>query len=619
MSTEFNFYELKTADRLPSPSGIALAIMQLMEKEDATLLEVAQLVKMDPALSGRILNFSNSSFFGAHRSIANIQDAVMMMGMRAVRNFALSLSLVGVPNKGRYCVNFDYIGYWSRSLAIAVAIASINAREPTVTPEESFTLGLLSEIGRLALAAVWSEEYSKCLADANEQHVLQMEKERFAIDHNELTLMLLNDWGLPSMFIDSLGRSFTNDLNEEDRVVRFARQLQFARLLGQYCLADEAYKSVLLPDLENEASNHGLEKISLLKFIEEVIASWVEWGKLIDIKTDVVLSMPVYYRQSVQPVSGLTILLVDDDPEMNHRLSNQLSEAGHQVAVCKDGVSALKYIYEKRPQMLITDWHIKPMDGLALCKTLRSTPVWEDLYIIMLTASDSEEALVDAFDVGIDDYVNKPVSIKVLLARIRAGQRLITLKDKVEQDSQKIEATARDLSAANRRLEVMANTDILTSLPNRRYAMARLAQEWESAHRYNRPISVLMLDLDYFKSVNDNLGHEAGDQVLMHVAKIVKQASRTTDIACRLGGEEFLVIAPNTDDVTAALVAERIRKAIEKTQPPGLKLIHPITASVGVAGSVGAKVTWGELMKRADSALYKVKQAGRNAVKVISS
>ncbi|HEY8097335.1 MAG TPA: HDOD domain-containing protein, partial [Methylobacter sp.] len=162
MNTEFNLNELKAADRLPSPSGTALAIMQLVQQSDATVQQVSQLVKVDPALSGRILRFANSAAFGARRPIADVQTAVMMMGMQTVRNFALSLSLISNNSKG-HCAGFDYEAYWSRSLAMSVSIAAITAREVTVIPAESFTLGLLGDIGCLALATAWADIYDKCL------------------------------------------------------------------------------------------------------------------------------------------------------------------------------------------------------------------------------------------------------------------------------------------------------------------------------------------------------------------------------------------------------------------------------------------------------------------------
>jgi diguanylate cyclase (GGDEF)-like protein len=237
----------------------------------------------------------------------------------------------------------------------------------------------------------------------------------------------------------------------------------------------------------------------------------------------------------------------------------------------------------------------------------------------MLASTEDEDALVEAFDAGIDDYVIKPVSLRMLLARLRAGQRIIMLQNELEKESRDIKRYTADLAAANRRLKSMANTDILTGLPNRRYAMTRLEQESATALRANQPLSVLMADLDHFKSVNDSLGHDVGDQVLVHAANLMRENVRTSDIVCRLGGEEFLIIASNTDGTIALLLAERIRKAIEQKQLKGVVLHNPVTVSIGVAGSKGAKPSWQELMKRSDNALYLVKQGGRNGVRLDSS
>jgi diguanylate cyclase (GGDEF)-like protein len=614
MINEFNFHELKAAERLPSPSGTALAIVKLVQRDDATTQQVAQLVKIDPALSGRILRFVNSAAFGARRPIANVQDAVMMMGMQAVRNFALSLSLIGNNNTGN-CLKFDYVAYWSQSLAMSVAIAAITARERTVLPEESFTLGLLSDIGRLALATAWSDVYSECLATAQDEQLIALERERFAIDHKALSLILLNDWGLPQIFLDALKLSLETETKDTSRTARLASQLAFARQIARYCLADEGYRASLLTDLKTQACLHNLNETALIDFVDEVIEEWHEWGKLIDVNTTVQNSLPKAASEESM-LSGLDLLLVDDDVIMLTRLSKQLTEAGHRVNICRNGESALQHVIEHKPQMVITDWHMKPMDGLALCKALRTSSFGKNLYLIMLTTTENEDALIEALDAGIDDYVTKPVSLRVLLARIRAGHRIVVLQQELEKESRDIQHYTAELAAANRRLRIMANTDILTSLPNRRYALTRLEQEWATAQRCKRPMSVLMLDLDHFKSVNDTFGHDVGDQVLSHAAKLMKETSRTNDIVCRLGGEEFLIIAPNTNGSTALLLAERIRSFIEKNQYEGLAQHQPITVSIGVASSVDDKPGWNELMKLSDQALYSVKHSSRNSVKL---
>lgn len=613
MKNEFNYYEFKVANRLPSPSGVALQIMQILQQEDADLQKLAEMVKVDPALTSRILSVANSAAFGSRRAIVNVNDAVQMMGMNAVRNFALSLSLVG-QRPQEQCRGFDYETYWMKSLAMAVAVAVVVSVDRTVSPEEAFTLGLLADIGQLAMATAWPDQYPACLEACSEEALLELEQERFAIDHRSLARLLMQDWGLPAFFLESLEQSFGPRQAEVDRTARFAGQLAFARLVAQYCVGDAQARSALSPKLLHEALLHNVDADTFDPFIDTIVRQWHEWGKLISIKTEAAPSLPASPEMPADQLPGLDILLVDDDPMLLARLSKQLTAAGHRIQVCRDGEAALKHILEHKPQLVITDWRMQPMDGLELCKTLRASEIGKKLYMIMLTVATSEDELVEAFDAGIDDYVTKPVNLRVLLARIRAGQRIVALQRELEKEKEEIQHYNAELAVANRRLGMMANTDMLTGLPNRRYALTRLEQEWKSAKRYQKHISVLLLDLDHFKSVNDSLGHDAGDSVLIHAAKIMKGAVRATDVACRFGGEEFLVILPCTDANTAMLLAERIRCAIQHQQPAGMELPRPLTVSVGVAGSMGDRLGWEELIKMADSALYRVKAGSRNAV-----
>jgi len=613
MISNAGFHELKTIVRLPSPSGVALAIMKLVQQEDATLQQVAQLIKTDPALSGRILSFANSASFGAHRPIVGIQDAAVMMGMQTLRNFALSLSLVENNRQGD-CPGFDYMRYWSRSLAMAVALAMLTARERSIAPEEAFTLGLLADIGRLALASAWPAAYAECLQEAKGEQLRKLELNRFAIDHHTMCLSLLADWGIPQTFLDALNICFKAETPDDSRIGRLAKQLMFAGKISLYCLADPSRQSELFIHLCKLAGDHALDDTELSLFLATVVEKWHGWGRETQIKTERRAVLEPARQKASANAAGMQLLLVDDDPLMIARLSKQLSAAGYSVAVRNNGEAALEYIIEHHPSILITDWRMQPMDGISLCKILRTTDFGRLLYIIMLTAAESQEDLIAAFDAGIDDYVTKPVSSPVILARLRAGKRIVQLQQEVENERREVKRASLELLAINRRFELLAHTDMLTDLPNRRYGLDRLAQEFETARRFKRPISVLMLDLDHFKIINDTLGHDAGDQALVNTAKLIKQTIRASDIACRLGGEEFIIIATNTDGATALGLAERIRQAIEKFQPPGLNLIKPLTVSIGVAGSLGGEVDYKALMARADKALYQIKLGNRNGV-----
>ena len=593
--------------------------MKLLQHENVKISDVTHLIKLDPALTGRILQFANSAAVGSQRAISSISDAIVILGLNTVKNFALSLSLIGSKNDD-HCTNFDYAGYWSRSLATAVALAALNALNRVVSTEEAFTFGLLNEIGRLALATAWSKSYNDCLLTAiDEDDLLKIEQDRFAITHLALTPMLLADWGFSGIFIDALkaGQDFeTSNVDVLSKASQLQKQLTFCNQLAAYCLANEKYRVALMPALMIEAVKHKLESnISLNNFIHDVLSQWQEWGNVIGIKTTPSQSVTLPFSVDTTS-SGLNILIVDDNKMMLARLLKQLAPIGHQIDLVDNGHLALKRALEHKPDLMIIRQTMQVMTGIELTKTLHSSSWGKSIYILMLMSTEDENILIEAFNAGIDDYISIPVSLKVLLARIRAGQRIINLQHEIQKERRDLQRYIAELALSNRRLELMANTDALTGLSNRRYSLNRLDQEWATAQRNRTPLSVLLLDLDHFKSVNDSLGHDAGDLVLVHAANILRACTRTTDITCRLGGEEFLVIAPNTNGKDAVFLAERIRQSIEQNQPKSIVLQKPMTTSIGVACTVNGNFTAKELISIADEALYAVKRHKRNGVKL---
>jgi diguanylate cyclase (GGDEF)-like protein len=197
-------------------------------------------------------------------------------------------------------------------------------------------------------------------------------------------------------------------------------------------------------------------------------------------------------------------------------------------------------------------------------------------------------------------------------ARLRAGQRVVSLYQEVDRDRSDIQRVSSELAVSNRRLQEMAQTDPLTELPNRRYAMDRIAQEWEHATRSNRPLACLVVDLDDLKGINDNNGHEIGDAALRLAAAGMKDALRVCDVVCRVGGDEFLVICPDTTLEAAIVCAERVIAAVAAVQVPAASGAVSLTVSVGVAMRTADMGNPDALMKVADVGAYLAKRAGRN-------
>jgi diguanylate cyclase (GGDEF)-like protein len=284
------------------------------------------------------------------------------------------------------------------------------------------------------------------------------------------------------------------------------------------------------------------------------------------------------------------------------------------VLTAKSSHEGLEKALQHQPQIVITDWMMPGMTGIQLCETLRKSETGRKMYVVIVTAREDDEQVVEAFASGADDYIVKPFNPQVLLARVRAGQRMIRMREQVESSERERLKQVAELGILTRKLRAAAMTDALTGLPNRRYVMKRLKQEWDSVERSGRPLSVIIGDIDFFKRVNDLYGHDVGDSTLREIAQSLREHSRTGDILCRLGGEEFLSINMGCDGPMAVKCAERLRLAIEVLPGQGGDQDRGVTMSFGVAERSPNMAKLDDLIKCADQALYEAKDAGRNCV-----
>lgn len=297
------------------------------------------------------------------------------------------------------------------------------------------------------------------------------------------------------------------------------------------------------------------------------------------------------------------ILVVDDDRATRAMLQRVLTADGYDVVSAENGLEAQDKLNAHAYQLVLTDWSMPEMDGQALVQWLRQRATEEYIYVIVLTGE--KDNLTQAFEAGADDYVTKPFDREELLARLRVGNRIL-----------KLQASMRE---AERRLRQIADRDGLTDLLNRRALDARLAEAFSYFQRRGRPLSIALLDLDHFKHVNDAFGHPAGDAVLRETARRVPDAVRTYDTLGRYGGEEFLLILPDTVAWSARLVAERVRQVIGQTPVVFEERIIQVTGSVGVVTvGVGFQGELSQVVAAADTALYDAKRRGRNRVVSIS-
>ncbi len=298
---------------------------------------------------------------------------------------------------------------------------------------------------------------------------------------------------------------------------------------------------------------------------------------------------------------GGRILLVDDRASSYERMAQMLC-AEHAVDVEPKPQEALFHAAEGDYDVVLISLGLAEFDALRLCSQIRSLERTRNLPLVLIAEPDENARLLRALEIGVNDYLLRPVDGNEMLARVRTQIKRKRYTERLRDNMQ--------LSIE------MAITDALTGLYNRRYMESHLATLAEQATARAKPLAVLVLDIDYFKSVNDTYGHDAGDDVLREFATRVRKSIRGIDLACRLGGEEFVVVMPETDMAVAGLVAERIRRRIAGEPfviDRGARTID-VTLSIGLAGLNGPDDSAAKILKRADQALYRAKRDGRNRV-----
>jgi len=302
------------------------------------------------------------------------------------------------------------------------------------------------------------------------------------------------------------------------------------------------------------------------------------------------------------------ILLVEDDKLQAKTTKEYLEKAGYEIIWVENGISAIKSAKTGSFDLIVLDLVLPDIGGNEVCRWLKNTKDTQDIPIIILSAKGSTKEKVVGLEAGADDYLQKPYDPSELKARIYASLRTKVLQDELRKKNRQLEEVLSQM-------ETLAMTDQLTGLFNRRAFLSVLEKEFSRTMRYNHPTSCLMLDIDHFKRINDEYGHNAGDQVLIEISKIMANCLRKSDTVARWGGEEFIIILPETPKKNALQIASRILTSVStaKTFP----LPRQITISIGLAGMPDSAIDTSEkLIAAADRALYEAKNRGRNRVEV---
>ena len=619
--------QLRISGQLPSPKGVALAIMEISQREDATLDEVTRLVQTDPALSSRLLRMANAATHGAAnngRVVVSINEAVLRLGMATVRQLAMGFSLVDQYPQG-VCSAFDYPNFWSHSLFMAVASQELGRVVRVGTPDEMFACGLLAQIGSLGLVTVYPADYTAILEMQNcGVSLAKLERDRLGVDHTEFTAAIMTDCGIPKVLVEPVyyhEAPDTSGFTEGSRPYQLAHLFFQARRMADLGLSVETERYSNISELMRLGGKIGLDAEALGEVFDKVVKQWREWAEMLKVPAGplpsfgAMASAQVPRPEQEHKSTCKRVLLVEDEPTTRIMTEGVLRQLlGCTVYTAENGQDAMALALQVMPQIVITDWLMPVMDGIDFCRALRATDWGQSMYVIMLTGVETEEKIVEAFEAGVDDYISKPMNFRALSARMRAALHYVKLLEAWEQDRTQLKQFAAELAISNRRLEHAAMTDLLTGMPNRRAGMEALDKTWGASLRTGQPVAALMIDVDHFKSVNDQYGHAVGDLVLQEVAKGIQAAARKDDSVSRIGGEEFLLVCHNADARTALLAAERLRKMVKalKINIAGLE-VH-VSVSIGVANREKGMLDTDDMVLAADKALYAAKKAGRDRV-----
>lgn len=293
-----------------------------------------------------------------------------------------------------------------------------------------------------------------------------------------------------------------------------------------------------------------------------------------------------------------SVLVIDDSPLIHRLLEVRLENEEVELTSAMNGQAGIEAAKANKPDLILLDVHMPGLSGFEVCMRLKDDPDTAHIPIIFITGASDSLDKVKGLDLGAVDYVTKPFEVVELRARVRAALRTVHYQKLLAQQAQ---------------------IDGLTGLWNHTYFDRRLREILASCHRHDRSTALIMLDVDCFKSVNDTYGHPFGDRVLEHVAEMLRKGIRVEDLACRYGGEEFVVIAADQDAAGGAILAERLRASIAERMWRQRGDEFRVTASFGVAASHGMEdidTAAKELLARADAALYQAKRGGRNRVEI---
>lgn len=622
------YQEFKTSGHLPSPNGLVLAITKLLQRDDYKIDDVVRLVQSDPAIAGELLKFSNAASYGHDRPIASLSKAVITLGTHRVRVIIFALCMLHKHRIGK-CLHFDYGRFWSRALATAISAQSL-ASFAKINAEDNFTAGLLCSIGELILASTFPDQYGEIIASSGDDihKKISLEQAAFNTDHRELAATLILDWGLPEVLASAIYHCEYPDeakFLDGTRIHELTLSLHVSLALAEICMAADGERWEKLPNLYAKAARLGISAEELNSKAEGIVKNWLEWGELLKVQTRDITSLgdllaTTQLRDIASPMAicpwpnNCLALLICADSEAISEVTSQLETSGYTVLFDSSMTDGLRTALQENPDLIMIKIDDIEMDGSAFCQSLRSDPRGRSCYIVLIVDHEDNSLFSRVHEMHADDYLLMPITLPSLQAKLHGIFNIIQLQKDLVRERNNWVTSAGDWAGANRRLIQEAMTDPLTHVSNRRYGLDFLASEWEFSKSNNLPLACLMIDIDHFKNINDQFGHQSGDAVLIKLANLLQVGARSVDLVFRYGGEEFCIVCPGASLEMAHTVAERMRQNIASHKFILEQSEISVTVSIGVSILAQAHANKDALLHDADVALYSAKESGRNRV-----
>ncbi len=612
------------AERLPTPDGVALAIMEAWENDRTTVQELARLVQTDPALSGRVLKLANSAAAGARRAVASVPEAIVRVGMQTVGQLAVAFSLISTESAND-CPGFDRQQYWARCLLMAVLARSLGEATRLAPPEDLFACGLLARIGILGLASVYPEAYSKVLS-AETDDLPALEKQTFGTDHNELSEAMMLDFYVPRALSEPARHHEAPEASGFDRGSRpqtLAVLLHLAYRLSEAAIHDGGKISEETAVIDAICGRLGLPEGRMSGIFDQALVEWRDWSKLLKLPAakargyaELDFSAP---DSSVDEVSadtevcsagnGALAAAVVADAAITRRLAASLAKTNIRFEACSKISEAIQLAINHQANVFFVC-----EDHTQLIDMVRSADVGDASYVFVVLEAPDPAREAQAYAAGAEDVITADIAPEHLRPRLQPAIRRLKRHERWRGDRRELRRIAKELALSHRQQQILAMTDPLTDLPNRRAGMEALDQAWAGSARAGTPCALLALDIDHFKAINDRFGHAVGDQVLRAVAEVLKDAVRREETIARIGGEEFLLISPNLSLRDAVVAAERLRRQLEAAKIAAVGDSVALTVSIGIAVREAQMQLPEELINAADKALYAAKNGGRNRI-----